>query len=125
MRNCASLMFIRCMVLDRAVFLKPTASNSMKLNSEVFSGWKQEKQPYLMNDTMYKPWTCAVVLLRTVHYNDSHILALVVILGRLKPKGTKIQCPIIDTVTLLDIQKHPSVFEAATITKCWRAAAGS
>ena len=45
--------------------------------------------------------------------------------GCLQPKNYTIHCPILDTVTLLYIQQHPLVLEAATIMKSWHAAAGS
>jgi len=44
--------------------------------------------------------------------------------GESTAKRYTIHCPIIDTVTLLYIQQHPSVLETATIAKSWRAAAG-
>ena len=57
-------------------------------------------------------------------YNPLMVM-LAGILGRLRQFFFEIHRPIIDRVTLLHIQQRPSVLEAVTTTKSWRAAAGS
>ena len=68
-----------------------------------------------------KHQTCTIMLQNTCTLQ----LALWKIWAASKAKNSQIHYPIIDTVTLLYIQLHPSVLEAATVTKRRHAAAGS
>ena len=94
---------------------------AVRLNAEAFSARNQVKQLYLGKDTTSKHQTYTVVLLSVYIPNDIPILALESVLGSLHRK--KIHCPIMERVTRLYIQQHPSVLKAATMAKGWRVAA--
>ena len=64
------------------------------------------------------------MLLRTCTFQRYCIVVVANIFGESTAKRYTIHCPIINTVTLLYIQQHPSVLETAIIAKSWHAAAG-
>jgi len=75
------------------------------------------KKLYLRNDTAYKHWTCTCCAVKD-HTFQQKLYPSTSILGHLQPKKYTNHCPITDTVTLLYIQRHPSVLEAAMVGWC-------